>query len=245
MRSDGKNALVTGGAHGIGAATCRRLVAEGANVVVADIDGEAAARLAAELGDAAVGYGIDVADPVAWDRLGRWLADEGPGTLDILVTNAYTLTVRPALDLAPADWDRQIAVDLSSVYYAVRALGPMLISQGGAVVCVSSVHAVVGYRGHPAYAAAKGAINALVRQLSADYGQQVRFNAVLPGAIDTRAWDGVDQEERDRHAALASAGRMGRPEEVAAAIAFLASEEASYICGASLVVDGGLTTSKF
>ena len=245
MRFDGKNALVTGGAHGIGAATCRRLVAEGATIVVADIDGESAARLAAELGPAATGYGLDVADPTAWDRLGRWLADEGPGPLDVLVTNAYTLTVQPAMELALADWDRQIAVDLSSVYYAVRTLGPMLIARSGAVVCVSSVHAVVGYRGHPAYAAAKGAITALVRQLAADYGHQVRFNAVLPGAIDTRAWDGVDQEERDRHAALAAAGRMGQPEEVAAAIAFLASQEASYICGASLLVDGGLTTSKF
>jgi NAD(P)-dependent dehydrogenase (short-subunit alcohol dehydrogenase family) len=92
MRFDGKNALVTGGAHGIGAATCRRLVAEGATIVVADIDGESAARLAAELGPAATGYGLDVADPAAWDRLGRWLADEGPGPLDVLVTNAYSRT---------------------------------------------------------------------------------------------------------------------------------------------------------
>jgi glucose 1-dehydrogenase len=241
MRFAGKRALVTGGANGIGAATCRRLVDEGAQVVIADIDDAGASRLAAELGPAAQGVYLDVADPASWDALGAASADG----VDVVVNNAFTVTVRPAGELAPADWDRQLAVDLSSVYHSVRTFLPSLVDRHGAVVNVASVHAVVGYRGHPAYAAAKGGVTALTRQLSADYGAQVRFNAVLPGAIDTRVWDGADTAEREHHAGLAAMHRFGRPSEVAAAIAFLASDDASYVCGACLTVDGGLTTARY
>jgi glucose 1-dehydrogenase len=241
MRFVGKRALVTGGANGIGAATCRRLVDEGAYVLVADVDDEGARRLVAELGSAARAVHLDVADAASWDALGTAEADG----VDVVVNNAFTVTVQPAGELAPGDWDRQLAVDLSSVYHSVRTFLPSLIDRHGAVVNVASVHAVVGYRGHPAYAAAKGGVTALTRQLSADYGAQVRFNAVLPGAIDTRVWDGADAAERAHHAGLAAMNRFGRPAEVAAAIAFLASDDASYVCGACLTVDGGLTTARY
>jgi NAD(P)-dependent dehydrogenase (short-subunit alcohol dehydrogenase family) len=241
MRLAGRTALVTGGAHGIGAATCRRLAYDGAQVVVADLDAEAGLELTAELGAAATFRRLDVGDGQSWENL----VNDLPAPLDIVVNNAFTVKVAPAGELAVEDWDRQIAVDLSSVYHAVRVTLPMLSERRGVMVNVSSVHAIAGYPGHPAYAAAKGGVAALTRQLSADYGRNVRFNAVLPGAIDTRAWAGASDVERAHHAELAAMGRMGRPEEVAAVIAFLVSDDASYVCGASIVVDGGLLTSRY
>lgn len=244
MRFRDKVAVVTGGAHGIGAATCRRLVEEGATVVVADLDEVGAGRLVAELGSPAHAVRLDVADAESWATLAMWIAGSGPGVVDVIVNNAFTVTVQPAADLAPTDWDRQLAVDLTSVYYCVRTFLPMLTARRGAMVNVSSVHALVGYPGHPAYAAAKGGVTALTRQLSAEYGASVRFNAVLPGSIQTRIWDGATPAELAHHAQLAPVGRLGRPEEVAAAIAFLASADASYVSGICLAVDGGLTTSR-
>jgi glucose 1-dehydrogenase len=246
MRFAGLTALVTGGAHGIGAATCRRLASEGAVVVVADLDVDAAEALAVELGDRGRAVRLDVGDPTSWDALAAWVEGAGgPGGFDVVVNNAFALVVKPAGELSPADWDRQIAVDLSAVYHCIRVLLDGLVERRGAVVNVASVHAVMGYPGHPAYAAAKGGVVALTRQLSAEYGASVRFNAVLPGAIRTRLWDAATPEDVAHHSGLAAAKRLGRPEEVAAAIAFLASSDASYVSGAGLTVDGGLTTSVF
>ena len=245
-RFTGLTALVTGGGHGIGAATCRRLAAEGAVVVVADLDLDAAEVVAAELGDHGRAVRLDVGAPESWDALADWAGGVGaPDGFDVVVNNAFTVVVRPAGELSPADWDRQIAVDLSGVYHCIRVLLDGLVARRGAVVNVASVHAVTGYPGHPAYAAAKGGVVALTRQLSAEYGASVRFNAVLPGAIQTRLWDTATPEDLAHHAGLAAAKRLGRPEEVAAAIAFLASSDASYVSGACLTVDGGLTTSVF
>lgn len=244
MRFTDRVALVTGAGQGIGAAVARRLAAEGARVIVADIDRKTAVDVADGLPIPGWAVDMDVADSGAWDRLGEWIT-EGPGTLDVLVNNAYTLTVAAAGELTVSDWDRQIAVDLSAFYHSVRALLPLLTAARGAVVTVSSVHALLGYPGHPAYAAAKGGVTALTRQLAADYGATVRFTAVLPGAIATTSWDGATPDEVAHHANLTATKRLGRPEEVAAAVAFLASDDASYICGASLVVDGGLTSTCF
>ncbi|MGZ0148685.1 SDR family NAD(P)-dependent oxidoreductase [Kribbella sp. WER1] len=241
MNLAGRTALVTGGAHGIGAATSRRLARDGASVVLADVDVDTGRAVADEIGAAATFRQLDVGDARSWDEL----AADLPGPLDIVVNNAFTLTVAPVTALAPEDWERQLAVDLGSVYHSARVALPMLSARGGAMVNVSSVHAVAGYRGHPAYAAAKGGMAALTRQLAADYGRTVRVNAVMPGAIDTRVWDGAADVERVHHADLAAMGRLGRPEEVASVIAFLASDDASYVCGACIVVDGGLTTTRY
>lgn len=112
------------------------------------------------------------------------------------------------------------------------------------MINTSSVHALMGFRRHAAYDAAKGAVSALTRELAADYGPRVRVNAVLPGGILTAAWDHTSAEEREQFARQTPAGRLGRPEEIAAAVCFLASDDASYITGANLVVDGGWSIWK-
>jgi NAD(P)-dependent dehydrogenase (short-subunit alcohol dehydrogenase family) len=143
-----------------------------------------------------------------------------------------------------ASWDRQLAVNLTGTFLGVRACLPYLRERRGSVVVVSSVHAVVGLPGHPAYAAAKGGLTALTRQLAVEYGPDVRVNCVLPGPILTAAWDRVSEQDRQASIEATVLRRFGRPEEVADVIGFLASTQASYVTGASLVVDGGWSVVK-
>ncbi|RDG32239.1 SDR family NAD(P)-dependent oxidoreductase [Streptomyces corynorhini] len=233
-------AVVTGAASGVGAATAVRLAAEGASVVLADIDGERGVPLAARIrayGGRAAFVAADVADPAGWDRIVAAAHTFGP--VAVLVSNARTAEVAPAHELSLASWERQLAVNLTGGFLGFRAVLPDLRERRGSVVLTSSVHAHKGVPGHPAYAAGKGALLSLCAQLAVEYGPEIRVNAVLPGPILTVGWEEAPREERERGAAGTAAGRLGRPEEVAAAIAFLAADEASYITGSSLVVDGG------
>jgi NAD(P)-dependent dehydrogenase (short-subunit alcohol dehydrogenase family) len=243
-RQDGKVALVTGAAAGIGAACARRLAAEGAAVLLADIRpaDDVAAQIQAA-GGRAHAVKADVADEDAWSDLVR-VAHAEYGPIDVLVSNAYTVEVAAAGATSRASWDRQLAVCLTGSFLGVRAFLPDLRAGHGSVVIVSSVHALVGLPGHPAYAAAKGGLVALGRQLAVEYGPQVRVNCVLPGPIRTAAWDRVPAADQERSVAETIAGRFGTPEEVAAAVAFLASPEAAFITAASLVVDGGWSAVK-
>jgi NAD(P)-dependent dehydrogenase (short-subunit alcohol dehydrogenase family) len=243
VRFAGRTALVTGGARGIGAATVRRLAAEGAAVIIGDLNQEQAAELAAELGGQSLACPLDVGDSASWAELADVVADRFGG-LDVIVNNAYLRVISPAADLAEDEWNRQIAVSLGSIYHSVRAFLPTLRERRGCMVNVSSVHALAGWPGHPAYAAAKGGMLALTRQLAVEYGPAVRFNAVVPGSIRTPIWDGLDESELSEAAAKTALGRLGRADEVAAAAAFLASEDASYITGAALLVDGGLMARR-
>ena len=247
-RFAGRVAVVTGAASGIGRATAFRLAREGAAVVLTDINPEverAADDIAAK-GGVAAAVVADAADEGDWRRV----ADraEGFGPVDVLVSNAFSVDVAPVSDLSLDSWNRQIAVNLSAAFLGFRCcLSGLQASQavgGGAAVLVSSVHAIVGLPGHPAYAAAKGGLGALARQLAVEYGPTVRVNSVLPGPVMTSAWDRIGEPDRQRSAAATVVGRLGGADEVAAAIAFLCSPDASFITGASLVVDGGWTVAK-
>jgi glucose 1-dehydrogenase len=237
-------AIVTGAASGIGAATARRLAAEGAAVVLADIvqAGEDVSAMINAGGGRAAFIRADVSDEQDWVAVLR--AAHAFGPVYLLVSNAYTHDLAPAHATSRASWDRQLAVNLTGAFLGFRAVLYDLRETRGSAVLVSSVHAHAGLPGHPAYAASKGALLSLCRQLCVEYGPAVRVNAVLPGPVLTAAWDRVDEAARRRSAEATAARRLGRPEEVAAAIAFLGSLDASYVTGASLVVDGGWSVVK-
>jgi NAD(P)-dependent dehydrogenase (short-subunit alcohol dehydrogenase family) len=239
----GRTAVITGAATGIGAACARRLAAGGAAVVLADVQpaDPVVKRIEADGGRARAVL-ADVSDEDAWSAVVR--AADRFGPVGVLISNAYAVEIAPAHATSRASWDRQLAVSLTGTFLGFRACLPGLRATRGSVVVVSSVHAHFGLPGRPAYAAAKGALVSLARQLAVEYGPGLRVNAVLPGPILTSAWDGISAADRERSAAATAAGRLGTPEEVAAAVAFLASPEASYITGTSLVVDGGWSATK-
>ncbi len=237
MRLAGRVIVVTGAASGIGSACVERFLAEGASVVQVDVQPckEVPGRATAVLGD--------VSSPDTWAEVRSRGRDE-LGPIDGFVSNAVVADVKPAHELSPLSWQRQLDVNLTAAFLGFQALYDDLAGGAGSVVLVSSVHALVGLPGHPAYAATKGALVALGRQLAVEYGGSIRVNTVLPGPVETAMWDRVDAEGKERSAKATAVGRLGQADEVAQAVAFLLSEEASYVTAASLVVDGGWSAVK-
>jgi len=232
-------AIVTGGASGIGEATARALVADGARVVIVDVDRSRGAAVAAETG--ARFEPVDVSDEA---ELARVIRDVG--RLDLLVSNAFATAAGPIEQSGLEGWRRTLDVTLTAVFTGLRAAAPIMRAQGrGAIVNVASISGLRADRGLAAYNAAKAGVVNLTRTAALELAAAgVRVNAVCPGLIDTPAVQRVFARLPEREALCRRAipmARLGRPEEVARAILFLASDDAAYITGATLVVDGGLT----
>lgn len=246
QRFEGKVAVITGGASGIGAATARRLVAEGASIVIADVQADGAEALALELGDVAEPYELDVTDLAAVERM-MSITVERFGKLDIVFNNAGISSMGRVDEIEVDHWHRVIDVDLNAVFYGCRAALPHLRANGGgAIVNTASISGLFGDWGLPAYNAAKGAVMNLTRTLAADHARDnIRVNAVCPGGVETAMTDSLVQSRRAQaqYERLVPMARMGNADEIAAAVAFLASDDASYVTGHGLVVDGGVTAT--
>ena len=249
-RVEGKVAVVTGAASGIGRVTALALAAEGARVGIADVDeggGEAVAARIREAGGEAFYRRTDVTSLADLEAVVGQAADEH-GSLDVLVNNAAVAVAGSVGEMAEEDWAWVVDVNLSGVWRGMRAAIPRMAAQGsGSIVNLSSVQAHVGFVGWAGYAAAKGGVDALTRQAAVEYAPRgIRINAVVPGTIATEMNERIMRESPDPAAVLAGwttmhpMGRVGQPEEVAAAIMFLASEEASFVTGELLRVDGGM-----
>ncbi|MET9803479.1 SDR family NAD(P)-dependent oxidoreductase [Streptomyces sp. NPDC006368] len=241
QRFDGYGVLITGAARGIGEATARRLTAEGARVLVADLDEELAGEVAKTLPGAAA-VRCDVGDRVAVEAVVAY-AVETFGRLDVLVNNAASCTRdAPSFeDQAEETWHRDVDITLAGAMRCARAALPHLTASGrGAIVNIGSVNGVQAFGNH-AYSAAKAGLASFTRTLAAHAAPRgVRVNQIDPGTIRTRAWAGRERELEALAERVYPLGRVGEPEDVAAAVAFLASRDASWITGTTLRVDGGL-----
>src|SRR5437867_348476 len=245
-RMRGKVALITGAGSGIGAATAKRLAAEGARVACVDRMGERAketARVIAAAGGEAFALETDVTDAPACERM----VDEVVARFSALTTLVNSAGVRPeGRDRAPApsEWERVLNTNLSGTYLASRAALPALSTGGrGAIVNLASIYGVVGGSLSPAYAASKGAVVNLTRQMAIQWAPAVRVNCVCPGMIETPMTRALLDDPAFREAVLLKypLQRFGQPDEVAAAILYLASDEAAFVTGIALPVDGGYT----
>ena len=241
-RFDGRSALVTGAAQGMGRAIAERLVEEGASVVVFDVDAELAERTAAELGAVAVGGDVSRRQDV---RRAVAACVERFGGIDVLVAQAGIGDLQPLLEIDDAAWDRMLGVNLTGVFYSVQeAAREMAARSGGAIVVTASTNAFYVEQHTSHYSATKGGVWTFVRNAALDLGQYgIRVNSVLPGIIDTRlsaplVHDPVAGPEYLKRVPL---GRFGQPVEIANAVLFLASDDASYVTGEDLIVDGGAT----
>jgi NAD(P)-dependent dehydrogenase (short-subunit alcohol dehydrogenase family) len=239
---DGRVALVTGGASGIGRACAERLARDGAAVAVLDRDGDGARAVAAEVNGRA--YEVDVRDGDAVRAAFAAVVDDGGG-LDILVNNAGVGDLRPLHTVDDRLWHRLVDVNLTGTFHAMAAAVPaMLAGGGGAIVNNASLSGLAPTRNEAAYSAAKAGVIALTSSGALEYGPTIRVNCVAPGFIRTpltAIWD----QHPDAFAPITDAiplGRIGEADEVADVIAFLCSDAAAYITGQTLVVDGGLTS---
>ena len=248
MRLPDTVALVTGGASGIGRAVCERFAGEGARVVVADRDlpgAEETVRRIHGAGGVALAVEADVADAAAVAAMAERVGGEAAyGRVDVLVNNAGAAWGDDILTIDEVTWDRNLAVVLKSVFLCAKVILPgMLERRRGAIVNVASVNGLAGL-GEEGYSAAKAGMISLTQNMAVKYGDRgVRVNVVCPGTIRTPIWRERLARQPDifeRLAAWYPLGRVGEPEDVANAVLFLASDEAAWITGAVLTVDGGL-----
>lgn len=245
FKLSGSQALVTGGASGIGEATARVFANAGAEVLIADIDFERARRVADELPGA---------QPLHVDLTSETSVREAFGgldRLDVLVNNAGIGLVGSIEETTSEDFDRLMAVNVRGVFLATRAALPLLKASHGNIVNIGSVAGLVAVKRRFAYCATKGAVVAMTRQLAIDYAGEIRVNCVCPGTVDTpfveaylEKYHKHEKEEMRRQLdARQPVGRLGRPEEIAAMALYLASAEAGFVTGSIMTIDGGWTAA--
>lgn len=248
MRLQHKTALITGGNSGIGLATARLFVKEGANVVITGRNPETLAAAARELGQNAVTVAGDVTNAEAVDRAVS-TAVERFGKLDVLFANAGIGAATPLGSTTLDSFEKVLRTNLTAVFFTIQAAVPHM-GKGASIILNSSVHAVLGAPGYSAYAASKAGIKAMTQVLAGELAPRgIRVNVVVPGAIRTPIWSGA-APTADAFAALEARmakaiplGHFGEAEDIAAAVLFLASDEAKHVHGTELVVDGGHTGS--
>lgn len=245
FRLDNKRALITGGASGIGEATCRELARAGAHIFVADINLEKAKLLAAEHADARA-IALDVTSEESIHAAGTQI-----GQLDILVNNAGIGHVGNVMNTEPAEFDRLIEVNVKSVYLVTRAFLPQLLATRGSIVNIGSVAGLVGIKQRFAYCTSKGAIVAMTRQLAVEYAKELRVNCICPGTVETPFVEGYlekyhaheKEKVRTELRARQPMGRLGTAEEVASLVRYLCSAEADFMTGSIVSIDGGWTAA--
>ena len=238
----GKSAVVTGAGQGIGEGIAKVLASEGAEILVADLNLENAEKVAEGINDdggKATAFKCDVAQKAEVDRLIEKAVSEF-GKLDILVNNAGIYPMKPFLEMTEEDWDKVINVNLKSTFLCTQAAA-LKMAEGSKIVTISSIAAFVGFEGLAHYCATKGGINASIRAIALELAKKkINVNAVAPGAIETPG-AAAAEEIMKQTIAMIPAARMGQPEDIANAVAFLASDKADYITGQTLIVDGGWT----
>ncbi|MBX3567104.1 MAG: glucose 1-dehydrogenase [Rhizobiaceae bacterium] len=238
---------MTGGGSGIGRAVVERFAREGGDVAILDRNGAAAETVASavrEKGRRAVALAADITDPEGVEKaVNRAVEELGP--LSVLINNAGAARAQTFSDSTPENWRADVELNLNGAYFVTRAAIPSMVKRGGgAIVCVATVNALVALA-EPAYSAGKAGLLQFARQLAVEYGpHNIRANTIIPGSVRTPWWDDRLTREPKLLDALRRwypVGRVGEAEDLAAAILFLASQEAAFITGTSLTVDGGLT----
>ncbi len=242
---DGRVALVTGGASGIGEAVSRVFAGAGARVLIADVDGARAEKLAGELPGAQARI-CDITDETAVSRL-----FEGTENLDILVNNAGIGLVGGIDETSLSDFQRVFRVNVEGMFLVTRSAMPHLIASHGNIVNIGSVAGLIGVKKRYAYCATKGAVVAMTRQLAVDYPSQIRVNCICPGTVDTPFVEAYlekyhkheKEKMRTELNARQPVGRLGKPEEIAWMALYLASGEAAFVNGSVITIDGGWTAA--
>lgn len=247
-RLAGKVAIITGAAGGQGAATAALFAEHGAKVVIADIAEDDGRSVAAKIGTDALFHRLDITDERSWTTLvdatvARW------GRIDILVNNAAIVHYASILEISAADFEQVYRVNVVGAFLGIKWTAPVMIGQGGgAIVNIGSTAGLWGMNGLAAYSASKWGLRGLTRAAAMELGHRgVRINTIVPGGINTRMTnsDNGPAEALNKDFQKQPIQRIGEPEEVARASLFIASDEASYICGAELTVDGGMTLGKY
>jgi NAD(P)-dependent dehydrogenase (short-subunit alcohol dehydrogenase family) len=253
MRLQGKAAVITGAGSGIGEATARLFVAEGARVAVIDRDTEGGKRVAEELGPSSFFLAADVTSAKDMDAMSRTVVERF-GRIDILFNNAGVACVGDLHETPESEWDRVMAINVKGIYLACKYVVPIMINQkSGSIINMSACGAVMALAKRAVYIASKGAVYSLTRAMQADYCRyNIRVNSLLPGTICTPFVEGFLRRHYADNIEAATdnlrkrqlSGTLGTPEDVAYAALYLASDEAKFVFGSGLVVDGGLLAGK-